>query len=96
MKGVEFSLVVQLVKNPPAMQETLVRFLGWEDLLEKGSATHSSILELPLGSAGKEFTCNAGDLGLIPGLGRSSEEGIGYPFQYSGLKKNDTEDFLIP
>ena len=38
------SLVVQLVKNPPAMQETLVRFLGWEDPLEKGMATHSSIL----------------------------------------------------
>ena len=36
--------VAQLVKNPPAMQETLVRFLGWEDLLEKGKATHSSIL----------------------------------------------------
>ena len=30
------SLVAQLVKNPPAMQETLVRFLGWEDPLEKG------------------------------------------------------------
>ena len=30
------SLVAQLVKNPPAMQETLVQFLGWEDLLEKG------------------------------------------------------------
>ena len=30
------SLVAQLVKNPPAMQETLIRFLGWEDLLEKG------------------------------------------------------------
>ena len=38
------SLVVQLVKNPPAMQETRVRFLGWEDPLEKGKATHSSIL----------------------------------------------------
>ena len=38
------SLVVQLVKNPPAMQETLVRFLGWEDPLEKGKATHYSIL----------------------------------------------------
>jgi len=33
-----------LVKNPPAMQETLVQFLGWEDPLEKGKATHSSIL----------------------------------------------------
>ena len=38
------SLVVQLVKNPPAMWETLVQSLGWEDPLEKGMATHSSIL----------------------------------------------------
>ena len=38
------SLVAQLVKNPPAMQETLVRFLGWEDPLEKGQVTHSSAL----------------------------------------------------
>ena len=36
--------VAQLVKNPPAMQETLVRFLGWEDSLEKEMAAHSSIL----------------------------------------------------
>ena len=38
------SLLAQLVKNPPAMQETLVRSLGWEDPLEKGTATHSSVL----------------------------------------------------
>ena len=38
------SLVAQRVKNPPAMQETEVRSLGWEDLLEKDMATHSSIL----------------------------------------------------
>ena len=38
------SLVAQLVKNPPAMQETWVLSLGWEDPLEKGKATHSSIL----------------------------------------------------
>ena len=38
------SLVAQLVKNPPAMWETWVPFLGWEDSLEKGKATHSSIL----------------------------------------------------
>ena len=38
------SLVTQLVKNPPAMLETWVQSLGWEDPLEKGSATHSSIL----------------------------------------------------
>ena len=38
------SLVAQMVKNLPAMQETLVRSLGWEDPLEKEMATHSSIL----------------------------------------------------
>jgi len=45
-KKVEFkaSLVAQVVKNPPAMQETPVLFLDWEDVLEKGMATHSSIL----------------------------------------------------
>ena len=38
------SLVAQMVKNPPAMQETWVQSLGQEDLLEKAVATHSSIL----------------------------------------------------
>ena len=38
------SLVAQLVKNPPVTWETWVRSLGWEDPLEKGKATHSSIL----------------------------------------------------
>ena len=37
------------------------------------------------GSAGKESACDVGDLGSIPGLGRSPEGGKGYPFQYSGL-----------
>ena len=37
-------LVAQMVKNPPAMQETWVHSLGWEDPLEEGMATHSSIL----------------------------------------------------
>ena len=40
------------------------------------------------GSAGKEFACNAGDLGSIPGLGRSPGEGKGYPLQYSGLENS--------
>ena len=38
------SLVAQLVKNLPAMQETCVQYLGWENPLEKGKANHSSIL----------------------------------------------------
>ena len=42
------SLTAQWVKNLPAIQETLVRFLGRKDLLEKGKAIHSSILGLPL------------------------------------------------
>ena len=40
----------------------------------------------PWGSAGREYACNAGDLGSIPGLGRSPGEGKGYPLQYSGLE----------
>ena len=40
------------------------------------------------GSAGKESICNAGDLGLIPGLRRSPGEGNGYPLQYSGLENS--------
>ena len=39
------------------------------------------------GSADKESACNVGDLGSVPGLGRSPGEGIGYPLQYSGLEK---------
>ena len=42
--SIRASLVAQFVKNPPTMQESPVHFLGWEDLLEKGQATHSSIL----------------------------------------------------
>ena len=44
MKNYGASLVAQMVKDPPAMQETWVRSLGWEDPLEKRMATHSSIL----------------------------------------------------
>ena len=70
------------------MKENPVQFLGREDLLEKGWATHSNILGLPCGSAGKESACNAGDLSLILGLGRSPGEGNGYPLQYSGLENS--------
>ena len=42
----------------------------------------------PCGSAGKESACNVGDLGSIPGLGRSPGEGKGYPLQYSGLENS--------
>ena len=68
------------------MQETLVRFLGQEDPLEKGQATHSNILGLPCGSDHKESTCNVGDLGSIPWLGRSPGGEHGNPLQYSCLE----------
>ena len=42
-----------------------------------------NIMGFPVSSVGKESTCNAGDLGSIPGLGRSAGKEIGYPFQYS-------------
>ena len=42
----------------------------------------------PGGSVGKESACNVGDLGSIPGLGRSPEEGKDYPLQYSGLENS--------
>ena len=45
-------------------------------------------MDLPCGSAGKESTCNAGDLGLTLGSGRSHGEGKGYPLQYSGLENS--------
>ena len=47
----------------------------------------------PCGSAGKESACNAGDLGLIPGLGRSPGEGKDYPLQYSGL--GNSMDYIL-
>ena len=80
------SPVAQLVKNPPAMQETLynswiVKIPGGRDRL-----LILVFLGLPGGSDSKESACNAGDLGLIPGLGRSPGEGNGYPLQFSGLK----------
>ena len=50
-------------------------------------------LGFPGGSAGRESACNAGDLGLIPGLGRSLGEGKGYPLQYSGLE--NSRDYIV-
>ena len=79
------SLIAQLVKNPPAMQEILVQMkIHWR----RDRLPTPAILGFPGGSAGKESTCNAGDLGSISGLGRSPGEGKGYPLQYSGLENS--------
>ena len=63
------------------MQETPVRFLGWKDNLEKDRLPIPVFLSFPGGSDSKEYTSNAGDLGSIPGLGRSPGEGHGNPLQ---------------
>ena len=47
-----------------------------------------SLMGFPCGSASKESSCNVGDLGSIPGLGRYPGEGKGYPLQYSGLENS--------
>ena len=74
-------MITQLVKNPPVMPETLFQFLGQKDPLQKGQATTPVFLGFPCGSAGKESAHNVGDLGSIPGLGRSPGEGKSYPLQ---------------
>ena len=51
-------------------------------------------LGFPGSSASKESACNVGDLGLIPGLGRSPGEGKGYLLQYSGME--NSMDFVSP
>ena len=82
------SLIAQLVKTLPAMQETLVQFLGWEDQWRKDRLPTQVFLGFLHGSAGKESTCSVGDLASTPGLGRSPGERNGYPLQYSGLENS--------
>ena len=87
--------VVHLVKNLPAMQETLGQFLGQEDPLEKDRLPTPVFLGFPGGSDGKESAGNMGDLGSIPGLGRSPGGGNGNPLQYSCLKKSHGQRSLV-
>ena len=76
------SRVAQLAKNPPARKETLVGKIPWR----REWLPTPVFLGFPCGSGDKEYACNAGDLGSIPGLGRSPGEGKGCPLQYSGLE----------
>ena len=80
------SLVAQLVKNPPAMQETL--FDSWVGKIfwRRDRLPTPVFLGFPGGSDCKESACNAGDLGMIPGLGRSPGGRHGNPLWYSCLE----------
>ena len=82
------SLIAQLVKNLPVMQETLVQFLGGKISWRRDRLPTPVFLGFLCGSSGKESSCNVGDLGSIPGLGRSPGEGKSYPLQYSGLENS--------
>ena len=53
-----------------------------------GNSNYLTAIIFPDSSAGKETACNVGELGLIPGLGRSPGEEKGYPLQYSGLENS--------
>ena len=72
--------MAQMVKNPPAMQKTQVQSLGQEDPLEKGMATHSSIL------AWKIPWTEEPDGLLLMGSERKPAEGNGNPLQHSCLE----------
>ena len=62
--------------------------IRWRDRLPT-----SVFLDFPCGSAGKESARSVGDLGSISGLGRSPEEGKGYPLQYSGME--NSMDYIV-
>ena len=80
------SLVAQLIKNLPARQEIPVQILGQEDPRRRDRSPTALFLDFPANSASEESAWNAGDLGSIPGLGRSPWEGNGCPLEYSGLE----------
>ena len=82
------SLIAQLVKNPPAMQVTPVCFWVGKIRWRRDRLPTPIFLGFSCSSAGKESACNVGNLGSIPGLGRSHGEGTGYPLQYSGLESS--------
>ena len=84
------SLVAQSVKNPPTMQETQVPFP-----LRRDKLPTLVFLGPSGGSDSEESACNVGDLGLIPGLGRSPGGGHGNPFQYSSLENPHRQRSLV-
>ena len=88
-------LVPQLVKNSPAVQETPVGFLGWEVPRRRDRLPTPVFLGFPGSSDGKESACNAEDLVLMSGLGRSPEGGHGNPLQYSCLETTHGQRSLV-
>ena len=82
------SLIAQLVRNPPAVPDPGSIPGVWKIPWRRDRLPTPVFSGFPCGSAGEEPACNAGDLGSIPGLGRSPREGKGYLLQYSGLENS--------
>ena len=85
--------MAQLVKNLPAMQEN--GFDPWVGKIpwRRERLPTPVFWGFPGGSVGIESACNLGDLGSIPGSGRSPGEGQGSPLQYSGLE--NSMDYIV-
>ena len=83
-----YILIAQLVKNPPAMQRPRFNFWVGKIRWRRDRLPTPVFLGFPCGSTDQESACNAGDLDLFHGLGRSPGEGNGYPLQYSGLENS--------
>ena len=75
------------------MRETPVQFLVRKICWKRDRLPTPVFLGFPGGSDRNESACNLGDLGSIPGMGRSPGEGKGYPIQYSGLE--NSMDFIV-
>ena len=89
------SLVAQLVKNPPTMHETLVQFLGRKIPWRRDRLPIPIFMGFSGGSDGKESACSVGDLGLIPGLGRSPGERHDNQLQHSCLENPHGQRSLV-
>ena len=88
VNAISVRVIAQLLKNLPEIRRS--RFSSWVTKIcwKRDRLPTPVFLGFPCGSAGKETTCNAGDLGWIPGLGRFPGEGKGYPLLYSGLENS--------
>ena len=82
------SLITQLVKIHLQCRRPRLDFWVGKTCWRRDRLPTPVFLGFPCGSAGKDSTCNAGDLGLIAGLGRSPGERKVYPLQYSGLENS--------
>ena len=87
-KNLGASLRAQLVKNSPGVHQTPGRLLGLKICWRRDRLPTPVFLGFPGALFGKESACSVGNLGSIPGLGRSPGEEKGYPLQYSGLENS--------